>query len=362
MEPSKAPFAPPPREGPSREELEKALEGSKVDDLKVMATRLVKSHDNLNAMLEDLQAEKKDLEEENAELQQTIDRFMKELQKLNIGADNTVEPQLQEDPVTFVNRMWEKVRPRDTAVVVSEHVGEIKKPVQDEDGEGSPQNGGEKVRQVVDNVANAIGPIWERGLGAWSNFQQRLQQPEPKKPPVKKPKKPKAEAGPDAAESTEVPPAHPPAVEVEPSAAASSQPPVVEVEVEKASSPAASSTAPAASAVAAQEAAPASAAPAKEAEASTEEAAKGATEDQISSTILIEAELTLDDGSVQLLQVRAADRCKEVAKSFIQEHSLKAWFTDPLTKWLKQVEADAEKFPVKISGDLMEIRKKHSRS
>merc|ERR1719158_2542281 len=138
-----------------------------------MAKRLSKSHESLNVMLEDLQAEKKGLQDENAELQQTITHFMKELQKLNIGADNTVEPQLLEDPLTFVNRMWEKVRPRDTAVVVSEHVGEIKKPVLEE--ENSPKaRGQEKVREVVENVQNAIGPLWERGqtglLGAWANI------------------------------------------------------------------------------------------------------------------------------------------------------------------------------------------------
>lgn len=60
--------------------------------------------------------------------------------------------------------------------------------------------------------------------------------------------------------------------------------------------------------------------------------------------------------------MRAADRCKEVAKRFVQEHSLKAWFEEPLTAWLKKVEADAEKFPVKIEADLMEIRKQHSKN
>jgi hypothetical protein len=360
MEPAKAPFAPPPREGPSKEELEKLLEGHKADDLKEMARRLAKSHENMNEMLEDLQVEKKSLEEENAELQQTIDRFMKELQKLNIGADNTVEPQLDEGPQIFLNRMWEKVRPRDTAVVVSEHVGDIKKPVLDEeDGENSPQ-GAEKVRQVVDNVANTIaeraGPLWERGLGAWSNLQsnlqQRLNQPAPKKEGPKK-RKPKAEARPDV-EAAPVPAA---VVEAAPTA---EKPAEVDMEQVAASTAASSTATPAKAEEPAPAAAPA-AAPAKEAEAAAEEATKGAMEEQISSTILIEAELTLEDGSKEFLQVRAADRCKEVANRFIQEHSLKAWYGDPLTKWLKKVEADAVKFPVKISGDLTEIRKQYSR-
>lgn len=354
MESSEAPFAPPPREGPSREELEKALADHKVDDLKEMAKRLNKSHESLNAMLEDLQAEKKGLEEENAEVQQTIDRFMKELQKLNIGADNTVEPQLLENPLGFANRVWEKVKPRDTGVVVSEHVGEIKKPVAE--GEDSPQGGGEKVRQIVENVASTVGPqaqaLWQRGLGAWSNFQQKLNEgrepPAPKKQPRKRKDVAKPEGqrfGPDGVEV--------PAVDEAPTVPAAAADKAADAE--PASTTASSSTATATT----QEAAPATeAAQETEAEASPDEAAQ----EQISSTILIEAELTLDDGSVQTLQVRAADRCKEVAKNFIQEHSLKAWFTEPLTKWLKQVESDAVKFPVKITGDLMEIRKQHARS
>jgi len=344
MEPAKeAQFTPPPKE-----DLEKALADSKVDDLKEMARRLAKSHENLNVMLEDLQVEKQSLKEENEELQQTIDRFMKELQKLNIGADNTVEPQLAEDPLIFVNRMWEKLKPRDTAVVVSEHVGEIKKPVPED--EASPDHR-EKVRQVVDNVTSAIGPLWQRGLGAWSNLQQKLAEqrepPAPKKQPRKRKEQRASEGGQGYA--ADAPPAAPADV-----------PKVVEEKPPQSSSSstAASSTASATTA----EAEKAPAAPTEEDEAAKEEAAKKAAEEQISSTILIEAELTLEDGSTETLQVRAADRCKEVAKNFIQEHSLKAWFTEPLTKWLKQVESDAVKFPVQVKGDLMEIRKQHGRS
>jgi len=77
--------------------------------------------------------------------------------------------------------------------------------------------------------------------------------------------------------------------------------------------------------------------------------------------VLIEASIKLEDGSVETLQVRAADRCKEVSHRFIHEHSLKAWFEQPLTAWLKKVEADAVKFPVKVEGDLVEIRKTHGK-
>lgn len=77
--------------------------------------------------------------------------------------------------------------------------------------------------------------------------------------------------------------------------------------------------------------------------------------DQISSTVLIEAKIRLGDGSEQALQVRAADRCKEVAARFVKEHSLKSTFEAPLTAYLKQVENDAEKFPHVVEADLMAI-------
>merc|ERR1712206_32934 len=82
---------------------------------------------------------------------------------------------------------------------------------------------------------------------------------------------------------------------------------------------------------------------------------------QMSSTILIEAKLKLGDGTVEVLQVRAADRCKEVAQRFVQKHSLKVWFQDPLTEWLKKVENDAVTFPVELEADLNEIRKSFSK-
>lgn len=78
-------------------------------------------------------------------------------------------------------------------------------------------------------------------------------------------------------------------------------------------------------------------------------------EDHLTSPIVIEASITMDDGSVQMLRVRSADRCVEVAKKFVQEHSLKASFEAPILAWLKKVEADALEFPVCVKGDLLEI-------
>merc|ERR1712060_186060 len=41
------------------------------------------------------------------------------------------------------------------------------------------------------------------------------------------------------------------------------------------------------------------------------------SDDQISATILIDARISLEDGSVQNLVLRAADRPKEVARKFV---------------------------------------------
>lgn len=78
-----------------------------------------------------------------------------------------------------------------------------------------------------------------------------------------------------------------------------------------------------------------------------------------SPTILIEASVKIGDGSVKTLWVKATDRPKDVAQRFVREHSLKQWFEDPLTRFLKQVEADATSFPAKVEADLGDIRQKY---
>lgn len=50
------------------------------------------------------------------------------------GSQNTVEPMLEEGPLDFVGRFWETVKPRDTAYVAGEHIGEIRKPGEKPEG------------------------------------------------------------------------------------------------------------------------------------------------------------------------------------------------------------------------------------
>lgn len=347
-EPAKAPDG-----GLSREALEKELAGQSPEQLLEMAKRIDKSQQALREMLEDLEAEKVELNDETAQLHETITLFMKEMQKLNIGGMNTVTPQLDEGPLDFVNRFWEQVRPRDTAFQTSENIGEIRKPVPGE--ESSPKEVLQKqvvqgVQQLKERWGPAAGAWWQNAQGFLNEkkseiaqtFAAQNEKPE-RKPKGEKKKRPKEGGGYAGGESA--PPMAP----------------------EAASSSAAGSSEAAAQEAAAPEPEPKAApAPAKpepaEPEPAQDDSFKAGAEEQISSTILIEAQITIDDGSVLVLHVRAADRCKEVAQRFVQEHSLKAWFQEPLTTWLKKVEADAVKFPVKVEADLMDIRKQYSKN
>jgi hypothetical protein len=362
----------PKADGGLQEELVKALAGTEAAELQEMAKRLGKSHADLTATIEELEAEQKQLQEEHEHLNRTISLMMKEMQKLNIGADNTVEPRLDERPLDFVGRWWEKVKPRDTAVVVSEHVGEIKKPVPGQADPHPVQEIGKHVqergKQAVQRLSVALGPIWQRAegliqnvaqghdpsLGATKSTKGRVRGSEKKR---KEGKRQYSGDGSQPAEGVEV-------VTVS-AAVPSDEGPAPEATSVASSAVVASSeevslVAEAEPAEPAAPAAPAGATEAPAADKNAEEAAED--EDQIATTILIEARLTIDDGSIQTLSLRATDRCKEVAHRFVQEHSLKAWFEAPLTAWLKKVEADAVKFPVVIEGDLLEIRKNHTKS
>lgn len=338
----------------SREDLEKALADNTQDQLREAAARLTKSVAGLKEMLADLETEKLALRDEGDELNNTITLMMQEMHKLNINASNTVEPQLLEGPLDFVGRFWEKHKPRDTAYQTSEHVGEIRKPVPGDgrtpDVQQVVQEAGQQVVQTAQKIQSALGPLWARTQGlirekqteaqtAWAGVLAARSAP-PKTEPKKSGKKSGKRSGgyPDAGAAE-------PAASA--AAASSSEAPPAAVEV------------PAASAADGEAVAPAAAAT-EAAETNDGNRMPGA-EERIASTILIEAKLTIDDGSELTLYVRAEDRCKDVAHKFVQDNSLKAWFQEPLTKWLKKVENDAVTFPVQVQGDLLEIRKQFSK-
>jgi len=396
--------------GFSRDALEKELADRKPEELQEMAKRLTRSTDGLQQMMLDLEAEKESLRAENQQLNETISMMMQEMRKLNIGADNCVEPMLEEGPLAFVGRFWEQVKPRDNTYLVNDNVGEIMKAEPGEE-DHSPNDLGkhvervqERAKEVGQRLQGALGPLWSRAEGLIKDAQEELQsqvaaqrERQAQSSSSSKGREMSSSGGYPAAAAVagtwasfaskqqgfagldsllakghdllrgDRGPRPAPAS----ASACSSDAPKQEASAEVAlKAPEAPAELPAAEAKASQEVAEKPAVQAEKTnaaagkpavEAVPEELPEAQPEEQISSTVLIEATITLEDGSAMTLQVRAADRCKEVAAKFVQEHNLKAWFQAPLTAWLKKVEADAVKFPVRVEGDLLEIRKTHSK-
>lgn len=81
-----------------------------------------------------------------------------------------------------------------------------------------------------------------------------------------------------------------------------------------------------------------------------------------SSTVIIIANLKLQDGHNAILEVHAADRCKEVASGFIQDHHLDPRLQNSLERFLKEAEEVALQFPVKIEDDLNDIERRYSQN
>mmetsp|Transcript_47139 Transcript_47139/g.86509 ORF Transcript_47139/g.86509 Transcript_47139/m.86509 type:complete len:381 (-) Transcript_47139:73-1215(-) len=379
VEPAKAPDA-----APSKEDLALALQGREVEELREMGKRLSKSCKDLELLLDDLKVEQQTLQDEKAQLTETIELMMRELKKLNIGADNTVEPVLvSETPIDIagaVGRLWEKVRPRDNAVVVSEHVGELKKPGSSNSTEEVGAKVAEKLTEGLSAWGNAIGPWWQTaqqnlqsnfqtaqqglqtagqnlqttGVALWSATQEGAAGATASAQSMRS--RWMGEGGSPTGGAADGPsPAAAGSQQPEDSlpASAPSQPTPA---VAPAPAPATAPPPAAAQPVEASASKPApAAAPAPVVEASH-------TEEVVNGTVLVEASITLEDGDVKTLQVRAADRCKEVAARFVKEHSLKAWFVEPLTAYLKKVEGDADEYPVVTQADLAEIRKQYSKA
>mmetsp|Transcript_23842 Transcript_23842/g.52650 ORF Transcript_23842/g.52650 Transcript_23842/m.52650 type:complete len:104 (-) Transcript_23842:925-1236(-) len=76
-EPAKAPGASPP----SKAELTLALQGREVEELREMAKRLSKSCKDLELLLDDLKVEQQTLQDDKAQLTETIELMMRELKK-----------------------------------------------------------------------------------------------------------------------------------------------------------------------------------------------------------------------------------------------------------------------------------------
>ncbi|CAJ1352049.1 unnamed protein product [Effrenium voratum] len=362
-----------------------------MSELRGMADRLTKSHESLTEMLKDLEVEREELEREKVQLNDTITLFMKELQKLNIGAHNTVDPILEEGPLDFVGRFWETVKPRDTAFVTGEHIGEIKKPQEKSQKAAAmpsmpnpiaaikeaalahelpnSERVQERVQEVQDMGKQAVKKLSNafeeaRSSGFWQRASGYLE--EKRSEIAKKVQEVQASAG-------SVPQRHgagrphkkgePRVVAADkstdaPSASTSSPlAPQAEASPVPAEASATESAAePNEEPLESPEKLPEKTAPhAEKAQDTAPEKEKAASPSSRQETILIEAQVKIGDGSVQTLCVKASDRCKDAAERFITENSLKASFQKPLTDFLKKVEKDADTFPVHTEIDLSDL-------
>lgn len=568
---------------PSAEMMKEALSNLKDEDLRMMAARLSISIDSMTSCEHEFRREQEELLVDNRKLNETIELMMKELHKLDICADNMVAPAIEEGPLDFVGRFWEQVKPRDNAVLLNDHVGELKKAPQATYADGTPvqrmnpvaeklasnpyvQSGVERLGDVAktlgpirDQGVEALGPMkdqgiealdtwrsngmetlgsWRQqgadtfstwssksantlgGLGAWTHdqdatgaetadatenigshlfeswgqqgvealgslkqkssetlneLQQRgtdtiaslsqasatetlgaikqqgeqalgsmKQQGEETLGTLKQQSEEtlgsvrqqgtealdsfkqggftglwqshgvaaverandraarlseragqlgerasqlelggfaagltswwSASAQPDNARSgsgaAATAPEHAEGTGAEdiagimPAAAScvtSAKEAAVVVEEVPSGDEAVAATSSGLE-PAQEEAVVEAETLVEETKATQEEAAaaEDSEEEPMAATVLVEASITIDDGSVQLLKLTACDRCKEVAQRFVRDHSLKVWFEEPLTAYLKDVEDKAEKYPVRVEGDLMEIRQQYS--
>lgn len=454
--------------GTSDETLKELLAGLNDSDLKQMAKRLSKSGEDMRLALADLQAEQEALSKEKTEINDTIALMMAELSKLNIRAENLTEPQLDEGPVEFVGRMWEKMRPRDTAVTLNANVGELRMPsigdqspvqaaterlreqmseqfstlsetieqarggmiptpqggVTPEDLGRQVSEGGQKLgkkvadqfsmlyssfNEVANNVAQAseeffndeqasssapsVGSLFSyltspshhqelgpdsAGPGQDDGPPQPSAKPFQRDEPMQKEEAPSSSSSSGGSSGSRAGLHHSGGSraqgfnlrtidEVQDTSSTSqgyaSAQHSVEAEPQQTVAVAngshhadAESEATVANGSSSEPSPEATVANGPSSEPSPVPEARS----DPNSTLLVQVQLTLGDGSVETVEVRAADRCKEVAARFIQDHSLKDNLEAPLANFLAQAEKNADTFPVKLEADIDEIRRQYN--
>jgi FtsZ-binding cell division protein ZapB len=276
------------------------------DTLKAMHARLGATVKHLEESLQVTEEENTQLRAEIQQNKATIDTLLGSLGQLKIGGRNTPAPVINGETAAmkverFVRRTVESVAPKQTGVQVSERVGELK--------EAEEPAALRAAVQVKDQVASA----W--GMG--KSLLGQMFQPQPA------PKQRNRVAG-KAKQRAKAPAAVPaggyPAEELVPDASLAELDPT--------------------------------------ADAAKQEAERWA--DTVEATLLLEVKIDLGDGHEETLSVRAADRLGEVAARFVEEHALKKQFLPPLIAFLRQVEDDADTFPVSTTAKLSEIFETHA--
>eukprot|EP00401_Gymnodinium_catenatum_P078359 CAMPEP_0117495856 /NCGR_PEP_ID=MMETSP0784-20121206/20352_1 /TAXON_ID=39447 /ORGANISM="" /LENGTH=317 /DNA_ID=CAMNT_0005290799 /DNA_START=94 /DNA_END=1047 /DNA_ORIENTATION=+ len=287
---------------------EEALSGLDLEELMEMGRRLTKCHMGLLGMLEDLEAEQVALKEENANLHQRISLAMKDVHALNFTQATTAETSPQFGSLASVGRLWESVRlkPGDAAVVAE--VG---------------QQAAQRLQEALgplrpsQRLQEALGPLRQGATELWNAT--GMNGMAAKDPPRKSHRKPRDKVRRASnARTDDV------LTDVAPSEKPGPAPSVPTVSV---------------SCVPVKKKIPA----------------------PVVETVIIEAQIKLTDGSSHSLHVYMVDSCESAARRFIHDHMQRAWFQEPLTEWLKRAETDSETLPVKIEGDLAEIRREHTR-
>eukprot|EP00401_Gymnodinium_catenatum_P065115 CAMPEP_0117519924 /NCGR_PEP_ID=MMETSP0784-20121206/32906_1 /TAXON_ID=39447 /ORGANISM="" /LENGTH=358 /DNA_ID=CAMNT_0005315907 /DNA_START=74 /DNA_END=1150 /DNA_ORIENTATION=- len=353
-------------DGPDREVLERALAGCEAPELVEMARRLARSSADLEATLQDLEAERAMLQQERDETRGTIELFFQEMQKLNIGSDNTPEPVLLEGPLDFVSRYWEKVKPRENAYRASRHVGELSS-ISTQASTAADMSS--RLLQAANGFLHAAQA--EFSLKPRASDKARRGSKDPARARARRERRERLAATPAAAAPAEdsgsaIPNGGSSEAPTEGSssvfAASASSEPGTQGEAEASSTPAPALPGPSASGGDAIGGTAADQVPAAPPDSASDAGAAGSasskpplTRTETDSPVLIDAQVTLKDGTVRGLVVRAAERSKQVAQRFVEEHSLDASCAAQLTAWLKQIERDAVEYPISVTADLKDI-------
>jgi hypothetical protein len=292
-------------------DMTKELEAMDLETLNKLHTRLVSTAKHLEDSLATTELENETLRAEIVEQNKTIDMMLGSLGQLKIGAINTPAPVINGDTRAAaaerrVRRVVSNIAPEKATIKVSEKLGELRA--------AEP-----RLREVKDQVQTKVSTAatsalelgsnaLEKGKSLWGSMFEPA--PQPKRRAGKGKGKGRPRKQPDAEA-----PAEPAAEPAEPEEDLSTLDPT--------------------------------------ADASKDEAERWA--DTVEATLLLEVQIDIGDGQVCDLRVRAADRVSEVAAKFVEENALKKQFLPPLIAYLRQVEDDADTFPVNTSATLSEI-------
>merc|ERR1719375_1404367 len=293
-------------------DMTKELQVMDLETLTALHTRLVSTAKNLEDSLATTEVENEGLRAEIAEQNKTIDMMLASLGQLKIGRINTPAPVINGDTAAAaaerrVRRVVSNIAPEKATIKVQEKIGELRA------AEPRLREVKDQVQTTVSTAASSALELgtnaFAKGKSLWGSMFEPA--PQPKRRAKGKGKgRPRPKRDEEGAESA----AEPPAVAAEQEELRTLDP---------------------------------------SADVAQQEAERW--EDTVEATLLLEVKIDIGDGQVSDLCVRAADRVSEVAAKFVEDNALKKQFLPPLIAYLRQVEDDADTFPVNTSATLSEI-------